>query len=35
MAVEPVGPAYTRVTVPLAVVIHDQHGTLHCQEIQP
>jgi hypothetical protein len=35
VAVEPVGPAYTRATVPLAVVIQDQKGTLHCQEIQP
>ena len=35
MNVEPVGPTYTRVMVPLAVVIRDQHGTLHCQQIQP
>ena len=35
MGVEPVAPTYTRVTVPLAVVIQDQHGTLHCQQIQP
>jgi len=34
-AVEPVGPTYTRVTMPLAVVIQDQQGTLHCQEIKP
>ena len=32
---EPVRPAYTRATVPLAVVIQDEQGTLHCQEIQP
>jgi hypothetical protein len=32
--VEPAGPTYTQVTMPLAVVIHDRHGTLHCQEIQ-
>lgn len=33
--VEPAGPTYTQVTMPLAVVIHDKHGKLHCQEIQP
>ena len=35
VAVEPVGPTYTRETMPLAVVIQDRQGTLHCQEIQP
>jgi hypothetical protein len=35
MAVEPVGSTYTSVTVPLAVVIQDQNGKLHCQEIKP
>jgi len=35
VAVEPVGPTYTRATMPLAVVIRDQHGTLHCQQIEP
>jgi hypothetical protein len=35
LTVEPVGPSYTRVTLPLAVVIQDQQGTLRCQEIQP
>lgn len=34
-AVEPVGATYTQVTVPLAVVIEDRHGKLHCQEIRP
>ena len=33
--VEPVGPAYTQATMPLAVVIQDQNGTLHCQQIKP
>jgi len=33
--VEPVGPTYTRVALPLAVVIQDQQGTLHYQEIKP
>jgi hypothetical protein len=32
---EPVGPAYTRATMPFAVVIQDEHGTFHCQEIKP
>ena len=35
VAVEPVDPNSTRVTVPLAVVIQDQQGTRHCQQIQP
>ena len=35
VAVEPVGPTYTRATIPLAVVIQDEQGTLHCQQIQP
>lgn len=35
LAVEPAGQAYTNRTVPLAVLIRDQQGTLHCQEIQP
>ena len=35
VAVEPVGPAYTRATVPLAVVIQDEQGTRHCQQIRP
>jgi hypothetical protein len=33
--VESGGPTYTQVTMPLAVVIHDKYGKLHCQEIQP
>ena len=33
--VEPGGPTYTQVTAPLAVVIHDMYGKLHCQEIKP
>ena len=33
--VEPGGPTYTQVTMPLAVVIQDQQGKRHCQEIQP
>jgi hypothetical protein len=32
---EPAGPTYTQVTMPLAVVIQDKYGKLHCQEIQP
>ena len=32
---EPVGPAFTRATVPLAVVIQDEQGTFHCQQIKP
>lgn len=35
VAVETVGPVYTRATVPLAVVIQDERGTVHCQEIKP
>lgn len=35
VAVEAVGPVYTRATVPLAVVIQDERGTVHCQEIKP
>lgn len=35
VAVEPVGPVYTRATVPLAVVIQDERGMVHCQEIKP
>lgn len=35
VAVEPGGPTYTRETMPLAVVIQDRQGTLHCQQIQP
>lgn len=35
VAVEPVGPTYTQVTMPLAVVIHDRQGKMHCQQIQP
>ena len=33
--VEPDGPTYTQVTLPLAVVIHDRQGEMHCQQIQP
>ena len=32
---EQAGPTYPQVTVPLAVVIQDQYGKRHCQEIQP
>ncbi len=32
---EDVGPTFTRVTVPFAVVIQDRQGTLHCQQVQP
>ena len=32
---EPVGPAFTQATVPLAVVIQDEQGTFHCQQIKP
>jgi hypothetical protein len=35
MDAEPAMPNYTQVTIPLAVVIHDRYGKLHCQEIQP
>jgi len=35
MDAEPAVPNYTLVTIPLAVVIHDKYGKLHCQEIQP
>ena len=35
VAVEPVGPAYTHATMPLAVVILDEKGTMHCQQIKP
>ena len=35
VAVDPVGPRNTRVTVPLAVVIQDENGMRHCQQIQP
>jgi hypothetical protein len=35
MDAEPAVPNYTQVTIPLAVVIHDRYGKLHCQEIQP
>lgn len=35
VAVEPVGPPNTHVTVPLAVVIQDEKGIRHCQQIQP
>ena len=33
--VEPAEPTYTRVTMPLAVVIQDQQGKRLCHEIQP
>ena len=33
--VEPGGQTYTQVTMPLAVVIQDKQGKLHCQEIKP
>jgi hypothetical protein len=32
---EPVGQAFTQATVPLAVVIQDDQGTFHCQQIKP
>lgn len=32
---EPTMPNYTQVTMPLAVVIQDRHGKMHCQEIKP
>jgi hypothetical protein len=32
---EPVGQAFTSATVPLAVVIQDEQGTFHCQQIKP
>lgn len=35
VGVEPAGPTYTRMTMPLAVVIQDRQGKLHCQEIKP
>jgi hypothetical protein len=33
--VEPAGPTYTLAEVPLAVVIQDEQGTFHCQQIKP
>ena len=35
MDAEPTVPNYTQMTIPLAVVIQDKYGKLHCQEIQP
>ena len=35
VTLEPVGPASTQATVPLAVVIQDEQGTFHCQQIKP
>ena len=32
---EPGMPSYTQVLIPLAVVIHDRYGNLHCQDIKP
>lgn len=32
---EPATPNYTQVTMPVAVVIRDRSGTLHCQDIKP
>ena len=32
---EPTTPNYTQVTMPVAVVIRDRSGTLHCQDIKP
>ena len=32
---EPATRNFTQVTIPRAVVIHDQSGTLHCQQIKP
>ena len=32
---ERAGPTYPQVTMPLAVVVQDQQGKRHCQEIQP